>query len=83
MLIGRITGATRTLGQGQGFLGLPIRDSIRKDPSGFHIQMESAWHPTPDELERLNAGAPVILAILGTLHPPVSIIVGEPPDDTL
>jgi hypothetical protein len=39
--------------------------------------METAWLPTPDELQRLLAGSPVILRVLGTSHPPVMIEVGE------
>jgi hypothetical protein len=42
--------------------------------------MVTAWEPTPDELARLNAGAPVHLRILGSAHPPVLLTVGEVPE---
>ena len=41
--------------------------------------MSSAWEPTPDELQRLNAGATIYLHIMGTQHPPVALEVGEIP----
>lgn len=41
--------------------------------------MVTAWTPTPDELERLNAGASVHLRIHGVSHPPVMVEVGEVP----
>jgi len=39
--------------------------------------MVTAWHPTPKELEALNAGAPVHVRILGREHPPIMVDVGE------
>ncbi|GAB4071683.1 hypothetical protein GCM10028812_46270 [Ancylobacter sonchi] len=80
MIIKHIEGATRVLGKSQGYLGLPIRDEMivctvngPETPS-----MVTAWEPTPDELARLNAGAPVLLRVLGDGHPPVMISVGAP-----
>jgi hypothetical protein len=58
MQIGRIQGATRTLGPRQGYLGLPLRDVVINCSVG---------------------GAPIILRVLGTQHPPVMIEVGEVP----
>ena len=43
--------------------------------------MMSLWEPTPEEIERLNAGAPVSLLVIGTVHPPVSIGVGMAPKE--
>jgi hypothetical protein len=81
MIIKRIEGATRVLGKAQGYLGLPLRDEMIFDlvngpgtPS-----MVTAWEPTPDELARINAGAPILLRVLGTAHPPVMLSVGDPP----
>lgn len=81
MLIGTIEGVTRIIGKSQGYLGLPLRDEIIScavngdgTPS-----MVTAWQPTPDELARLNAGASVHLRILGTVHPPVMVEVGQAP----
>jgi hypothetical protein len=81
MQIGRIAGATRVLGKSQGYLGLPLRDVVI--PCSVNgpgtPAMETAWFPDPAELAAINAGAPVILRVLGTAHPPVYIGVGEPP----
>lgn len=81
MIIGRIEGCTRVLGKSQGYLGLPLRDvTVHDTVNGPGTPaMETAWLPTPDELARLIAGAPVILRVLGTAHPPVMVEVGEVP----
>lgn len=81
MQIGRITGCTRVLGQSQGYLGLPLRDVIINDSvTGPDTPaMETAWFPTPKEIEAITSGAPVILRIVGRVHPPVMIDVGEAP----
>lgn len=79
MMINRIPGATRVLAKDQPeYSQLPIRDEKRAD--GVN-SMVSSWSPTPDELARLNAGAPVYLGILGTVHPPVILGVGEVPSE--
>lgn len=39
--------------------------------------MISAWQPTPAELKRIAEGKPVFLHIQGTVHPVVSLTVGE------
>lgn len=83
MLIGHIEGATRVIGKSQGYLGLPLRD-VKLDcaVNGADTPaMETAWTPTPAELEALNAGASVVLRILGTTHPPVMVYVGNPPGE--
>lgn len=83
MIVGVVEGATRIIGKSQGYIGLPLRDELvsctvngERTPA-----MVSAWFPTPDELARLNAGAPVHLRILGEAHPPVAVEVGEAPAD--
>lgn len=35
--------------------------------------MVSAWKPTPEELEALNRGMPVLLWVYGAGHPPVAV----------
>lgn len=82
MIIQHIKGATRVLGKGQGYLGLPLRDELVSDTVNGPTtpSMLTAWEPTPAELERLNKGAPVLLRVLGTQHPPVGITVGEIPE---
>jgi hypothetical protein len=81
MLSKRIEGATRVIGKSQGYHGLAIRDeTINCTVNGDGTPcMTTAWEPTPDELARLNAGAPILLTILGTGHPPVSMAVGDAP----
>ncbi|WP_211341187.1 hypothetical protein [Paracoccus methylarcula] len=76
-----IEGVTRIIGKHQGYRGLPLRDemincTVNGDATPV---MVSAWVPTPEELERLNAGASVHLRVLGTAHPPVILDVGDVP----
>lgn len=77
-----IAGATRVIGKSQGYIGLPVRDEMTNctvNGPGTP-EMVTAWEPLPDELERLKAGAPILLKILGTQHPPVMVEVGEVPE---
>lgn len=82
MQIGYVEGATRVLGKSQGYLGLPVRDEMIECTVGGEgtPSMVTAWLPTTDELERLNAGAPIHLRLLGQAHPPVMITVGPAPE---
>lgn len=43
--------------------------------------MVSRWEPSPSELALLNAGGSVDLWVLGTNHPPVSLVVSPPHSD--
>lgn len=80
MIIAMIERATRICGKSQGFLGLPIRDEMVDDKAGgICNSMITAWTPTPEELERLKAGANVHVRILGTMPPPMLVDVGEVP----
>ena len=81
MIIARIENATRVVGKGQGYLGLPIRDElINETVNGFGTpSMVTAWEPTPEELERLKAGACVHVRILGNVPPPMLVEVGPVP----
>lgn len=82
MIAARITNANRDLGKGQGYIGLPVRDvTVHCTVNGLVPAMETAWHPTPDEIARIVAGAPVVLRVLGDEHPPVSLDVGEVPGE--
>ena len=78
MQIGMIEGATLVIGKSQGYIGLPLKDTLYADGTPA---MESAWFPTPKEIEALAAGAPVILEVLGHGHPPVKLSVGNPPKE--
>lgn len=82
MEIGRIRDTTRVLGKTQGYYGLPIRDIVINDSvTGPDTPaMETAWFPSPDELAALQAGAPIILRLCGTAHPPVMLYTGELPE---
>lgn len=75
MQVGMIEGMTRVIGKSQGYIGLPLRDT---DADGTPI-MESAWFPTPKEITAMNNGAPVVLRVIGSAHPPVMLTVGEEP----
>lgn len=81
MIIKRIEGATRVLGQSQGYLGLPIRDEpIHCTVGGPETpSMVTAWEPTPEEVAAIAYGAPIYLRIIGTAHPPVMLFGGEMP----
>ncbi|MFG1238044.1 hypothetical protein V5F63_12665 [Xanthobacter autotrophicus DSM 597] len=78
MDIAHIPGATRTIGEGQGYLGLPLRDEpVHCTVNGPATpSMVTAWLPTPDEVAALMAGAAVHVRILGTAHPPIMLGVG-------
>lgn len=81
MRIGRIPGATRVVGQRQGYLGLPIRDELMNcSVNGPDTPcMVTSWEPNPDELARLAAGASVHVSIVGVMHPPIMVEVGDAP----
>jgi hypothetical protein len=78
MHIGRVEGATRVIGKQQGYLGLPIRDElINETVNGEGTPcMVTAWLPTGEEIQALNAGALIHLRVLGVTHPPVMVEVG-------
>jgi hypothetical protein len=48
-----------------------------------HLTLTSSWEPQTAELERLKAGAPVLLHILGPHHPPVCVEVGDVPEEAV
>lgn len=81
MIIKHIEGATRVIGKSQGYIGLPLRDEMISCTVNGPMtpSMITAWEPTPDEIARINAGAPVLLRVLGDAHPPVMLSVGEAP----
>lgn len=82
MQIGRISNATRVIGKSQGYAGLPLRDEpVNCSVNGHGTpSMVTAWLPTPKEIEAIVAGAPVHVRILGTVHPPIMVEVGEIPE---
>lgn len=84
MLSGAPQGTTRVIGRSQGYLGLAIRDEAVNCPvNGPDTPaMVTAWHPTPAEIAALDAGAPILVRILGRSHPPIMVMVGDPPQET-
>ena len=84
MMIARLEQSTRVLGKSQGFLGLPVRDVVYPDGTPA---MQTAWTPTPDEIQRLINGANIMVELLGKVqdidgrsHPPIKLSVGEIPE---
>jgi hypothetical protein len=77
----RIPGKTRTLGVDQAYSPLHIRDDTIDcgPPLGAQPIMVSEWQPTAEERAAIAAGAPVRLKILGQMHPPVLVEVGDVP----
>lgn len=77
MIIAMIKGATRVCGKAQGYLGLPVRDMVIIDKATGQETpaMHTAWTPTPDELDRLNKGANIIVSCLGTIPVPMMLTV--------
>ncbi|MEI9428697.1 hypothetical protein [Mesorhizobium sp. Cs1299R1N3] len=63
------------VGASQGYIGIDIRDE-RID--GLPV-MASAFLPTAKEIERIVAGEPIVLRILGEGWPPVGLAVGDVP----
>ena len=78
MRIGTPNDVTRTLGEAQGYQPLPVADKVMrmsvegKEPADVPV-MFTVWHPTPAEIEALQAGGHVVLGVLGTSHPPVML----------
>ena len=81
----RISGTTRWLGAPVGWepdaQGPCAHLAIRDVDTTAGPTMQSAWEPTPEELARLAAGAPIVLTIMGNVHPPVELRVGHPPNE--
>lgn len=78
-LLMRIKNYTRALGEAQGYIPLYVRDetvidSATGEPTN---EMSVAFEPTPDELERLNKGEPIILSMFCVSPPPMRLTVGD------
>jgi hypothetical protein len=69
-----IEGTTRRIGKSQGYRGLCVKDFVYGNGTPA---MQTAWEPTPSEIARIVAGAPIILTLLGIEHPPVLIEVAD------
>lgn len=51
---------------------LPLRVYAGTDGNGNPF-INSVWQPSKEDIEAINAGRPVVLTILGTGMPPVSL----------
>jgi hypothetical protein len=56
-------------------LTISVHDFV--DPLTGVPFMLTAWTPEPDELQRLNEGRPLFLAISGRTHPVIKLFVGD------
>jgi len=88
MHIGRIDGATDILAKPLDWGKNEHRDHgkcaslpVRAEKVGDGLVMISAWFPTNEEIAALARGAPVYLHVVGGVHPPVAITVGNPPSE--
>ena len=74
----RIQGANRRFG-GPGYFTIHVREgeTVNPETGQRYTTMSTAWQPTPEELAALNRGAPLILEIGCTVHPPIRLSVGE------
>lgn len=72
-------GVTRIIGQSQGYIGLPLRDTVVDDPvTGPNTAiMQTLWQPTDEERQAIADGAKITLHVTGTAHPPVMLTVGD------
>ena len=76
MEIERIEGHTRLLATEQRqYKPLYIRDQTE----GGVNYMTSQWRPSAEDLAALMLGAPILLSVGGTLHPPVLVHLGPIP----
>ena len=77
----KIEGANRRFG-GPGYFTIRDRQSeaVNPETGERYTTMSTAWLPTPEELAALNLGAPLILEIGCTVHPPVLLSVGDIPE---
>lgn len=79
----RIEGATRTIGESQGYIGLPLRDIVVNDSvtGPATPAMQSAWAATDAERAAIASGGALILTVMGKSHPPVMLEIGAAPDE--
>jgi hypothetical protein len=72
-----------TIGESQGFIGLPIKRGHERTEIIVNQMTEiydaptiqTVWLPTNQELKLLNMGQPITLTIWGSKHPPVRMEV--------
>jgi hypothetical protein len=82
MIPKRIDGTTHILtppAEGYSHEGVTSHFAVRKRGGGMHAIYESAWEPTPRDLEYLLRGGTIVLRVAGGAHPPVMLYVEAPP----
>lgn len=74
-----LKGHNREVGRAQGFVPLCLRDTFTFDSGTGKTYpcMETAFLPTKEQIVKLIAGEPLVVRILGTDWPPISIEVGD------
>jgi hypothetical protein len=80
MQVGRVDRASRIIGKSQSYKGLPVRDETMLTETGPIPCMTSAWLLDPPDLIAIFKGASITISILGSMHPPIKVGVGFPPD---
>lgn len=86
MLPGRIEGANAKLSQPSGWdtttRGPVAALHVRKANTNAGPVIMSAWFPSIDEINAIQAGAPVIITIVGSSQPVMGVGVGKTPEVT-
>lgn len=76
--ITRIKDCTHVLGEAQGYLPLPVRRETIMTESGAINTVSMAFTLSPDEIDMLKAGEPLIVNLIGWAVPPIMFKVGDP-----
>lgn len=71
----------KIIGREQGYRGLAVHYGMTTNTPGGNPapMLTTAYTPTPEELQRLNAGASIVVSLLTPQHPPIDVSVGEAP----
>lgn len=67
-----------------GVADLPAERVRLENPeqAGGDVGILSTWLVDEGEVRALANGAPIVLVVTGETHPPISLAVGEPPEET-
>lgn len=80
----RIKGATNWLGAPEGWEpdknGPCVHLAVKHECCGNVDTLTSAWEPTPEDIQKIMAGAPIYLRVVGITHPTVNVFVGPVPN---
>lgn len=85
MINRHIPGAVRSVGRHQGYQGISVLYSRREvrvgDETVVADAVETAWEPTPEELDALARGGSIRIVLLAPRWPPARIEVAPPGED--